>query len=204
MSMTDNLTDSIEQKPPVLVSGIDIFHGLIMSPAQILNTLSNSDSFGSAQLMGAVVVVVGSALADISMNSQSSITGTGLALSMLGSLIGKIIFWCVLAFFLRMLAVLLRQTTSISSCFMTTGWAFMPLLFMAVATCFSNATIFGDAISCCFAMWFLILELLAFDAVLKLGRFKTLGVILILPPCLFFAYFICMIFAGTLLSDGLF
>jgi len=203
--MSDSSIGSIEHKQPILQTGLDIFHGVIISPVKAFGMLSRSYPSAPATLLSAVLVVSVSSLTDINVgNESSSISTFGIALSILGSFIGKIIFWSVLATFLRLLAALLKQETSIGSCFVVSGWAFTPLIFRAVANCFSNAIVFGDILSCCFAAWFLLLQLFAFDSILKLGRFKTLGVVLIVPPCLFFAYFIAMIFAGAMISDGLF
>ena len=206
--MIENSTYPDQTKQPLHLSPvIDIFSGMLTSPIRILNVLSKPNLYtpGLIPILGAVLLVAISALAESTTgNYSASINSTATTFHMLGSFIGMMFFWSVLAVFLRLLAALFKEQTSISSCFVVTGWAFVPLVFRAVATCFSHATVFGDIITWCISIWFLLLQLFAFDSVLQLGRFKTLGIILILPPCLFFAYFISMIFAGAIISDGLF
>ncbi len=200
--MIENSADTNEQRQPIVLnSGIDVFYGMLMSPIRTFNVLSTEYPTRLSSLVVPILIVTLSALADA---NPSSITVPNIGFNMFGSLVGKMFFWFVLGLFLRLLAAFLKQPTSICSCYLVTGWAFVPLVFKAITTCFSNATEFGDVLSWCLSIWFLLLQLFAFDSVLKLGRFKTLGIILILPPCLFFAYFICMIFAGVMLSEGFF
>jgi hypothetical protein len=204
--MIENSTDTSDQKESIaLKSDIDIFYGMLMSPIETFKVLSHQYSAQLPSLVGPALIVTLAALADAatSFNSSSGAV-SAMALSLFGSFIGKMFFWFVLVFFLRLLAAFLKEQTSIRICCLVTGWAFVPIIFKSITTCFSNATELGDILSWCLSIWFLLLQLFAFDSVLKLGRFKTLGVILILPPCLFFAYFICMIFAGVMLSDGFF
>ena len=201
--MTENLI--VDGQKPLSAAGIDIFYGMLTSPIQTFNMLSSPIPASLSSLLNAVLIVVVAALAESSATSHfSALTSSGIALNIIGSFLGKIFFWSALAIFLRLLAALFRQPTSVSTCYTVTGWAFLPLIFRAIASCFSNATAYGDIITLILSIWFLLLQLFAFDSVLKLGRFKTLGIILILPPCLFLAYFLSMLFAGAVISHGLF
>jgi len=184
---------------------IDIFYGMLISPIQTLNVLSNPALYppGLSAVLGSILIVVLCALAN-SATAGDCASINDLALNMIGSCLATLFFWLTLALFLRLLAAVMKIETSIRCCFIVTGWSFLPLVFKAMAACFSNATVFGGLLSLSLSLWFLFLELFAFDCVLKLGRFKTLGVILVLPPCLFFAYFISMIFVGVIMTDGFF
>lgn len=199
-----NLTTSTKDEEFEPNSWINIFRGMLIVPIKTLTALSTSEiSDKTSVLLGGALIVVLSALSMAAPDAYSS-SINGILLKLLGSIFSNLFFWTILAIYCRALAALLRVDTSIRYCFVVTGWAFAPLIFKSVAGCFSNATVFGDIISGCLSCWFLVLELFAFDAVLKLGRFKTLGILLILPPCLFVTYFISMMFAGIMLSNGLY
>ena len=203
--MTENSLGFIEAEEQRLVLNkpVDIFYSMLLRPIQTLDIQSNISSTEKLSLVSPILIIIFTALSDISMsNYSSSVTGTDIAMTVFASLFGKFFFWNVLSLFLYLLAALLKRPANLRACYAVTGWSFVPLLFKAVATCFSNATIFGDLLSCSLSIWFLVLELFAFDSVLRLGRIKTLGLVLILPPCLFFAYFISMIFAATLISNS--
>ncbi len=198
-------TDNALPQDIAPVAWIDIFYSMLLSPIRTLNVLSNPGLYtpGFSALLGAVLIVVLCALAKGSVGAYSS-TVSELSYNIIGASTVTVLFWITLAVFLRLIAALMRVETSIRVCFLVTGWAFIPLVFKAVAGCFANATIFGDIFSSFLSAWFLLLELFAFDCVLKFGRFKTLGVVLIVPPLLYFTYFLFMIFVGVLLCDNLF
>ncbi len=204
--MSENSTETSALNQPIPIDNIiDVFYGILISPIKTFDALISTHSAGISSLLGPVMIVFLAALAESTTGINSStIIASAIALNIFCSVIGKLFFWSVLIFFLFLLAAFLKQQASLRSHYLVTGWAFVPLVFKGVATCLSNATELGDTLSWCLSIWFLLLQLFAFDSVLKLGRFKTLGIILILPPCLFFAYFFSMLFAGLMISDAFF
>ena len=204
----ESITTSALQAPQSdlgVIAWIDIFHGMLISPIRTLNVLNSPNTYmpGFSALLGSGLMVILCALAKGFVGAYDS-SPAQVAWNVSGSFLASIIFWLALALFVRLIAAFMRIETSTRCCFIATGWAFVPLIFKSIAACFTNATIFGDVLSGCLSLWFLVLQLFAFDSLLKLGRFKTLGIILILPPLLYFTYFISMIFVGALLCDGLF
>lgn len=187
-------------------SGIDIFSGVLTHPIATLEALATPDP-SSAQMpmiIGAALIVFLSGLAESVGNISAPLYARDLILKALSSTFSLTFFWFTIALFLRLLATTLNQKTTMMRCFIVCGWAFLPLLFKGVAYCFSEFTVFGAVLSLSIAVWYFLLEIFAFDAILQLGRFKTVSIILILPPCLFFAYFFSLIFAGALISESLF
>lgn len=201
----NSTTDTNEPRQPITINnGIDVFSGMLISPIRTLNMLSTQPSIELSSLIGPIFIVALAGLAEGTMSANFSSSALIIGLSLFGSVIERMCFWFVLILFLILLAAFLKQQISLRSCYLVTGWSFAPLIFEGITTCFSNATEFGGILSWCLSIWFLLLQLFAFDSVLRLGRLKTLGVVLILPPCLFFAYFISMLFAGVMISDGFF
>jgi hypothetical protein len=186
-------------------SWLDIFYGMLVSPIKTFAIISDPGLYSPqlAALLGSMLTVIISALADncVAINSSSP---DGLILDAISFTLADLFFWLILAIFARLLAAVIKVTVSMRTCLIVTGWAFVPLVFKAPAACFSNVTILGDILSLIVSIWFLVLVLFAFDSLLKLGRLKTLAFILFLPPCLFFSYFVAMIFANKFIFDGFF
>jgi hypothetical protein len=182
---------------------LDIFYHILVSPVKTFAIINSSRLYSSdfSAIIGAMLAVVVAALADSGITSLSV---DGLFLSFSGSVISDLFFWLTLAMFLRLLAAVMKINAPLRSCLRVTGWSFVPLVLKAPAACFSNVTILGDVLSLIISVWFLVLVLVAFDSLLKLGRLKTLVFILFLPPCLFFSYFVSMIFANKFIFDGSF
>ncbi len=187
------------------IAWIDIFLGMLISPIRTLKTIGNPEIYtpGMSAIFGSAGMVTLCGMARTPGDAYCSSLNEAW-LSLIASVLVNVFFWLVIACFVRQIAALMKIPTSIRICLVVTGWAFFPLIFKAVATCFSHATLFGNLLSWCTSAWFLVLELFAFDSILKLGRFKTLGIVLIVPPFLYLTYFLSMVFAGLLITDGLF
>ncbi len=184
---------------------LDIFYGMLISPIATLRIIGNPSAYMPhlAALLGTALIVIIAVGAESAVGADSLSIGA-LGLAAIGSIFSGLFFWLILTTFVRLLAALMGKEVSIRSCFIVTGWAFLPLLFKAPAACFSNVTIFGDVLSLIISGWFLILELFAFDSVLGLGRFKTLAFVLFLPVGLFFTYLLSVVFASIFVLDCLF
>jgi len=184
---------------------LDIFFGILVNPIKTFAVISNPDLYSPqlTALLSSMLVVIIAALAD-SCIAINSFVSAELILDVVSSLFSNLFFWLVLTIFARLLAAAMKVRISTRSCLIVSGWAFVPLMFKAPAACFSNVTILGDCLSLIISFWFLALVLFAFDSLLKLGKLKTLAFMLFLPPCLFFSYFIAMIFANKFIFDGFF
>jgi Yip1 domain len=184
---------------------LDIFFGLLISPIKTFNAISNPDLYSPhmAALLGSMLVVIICALADscMSVNHFSSDEWIPDVISLI---LFDLFFWLVLAVFARLLAAALKVTTSMRSCLIVMGWAFVPLILKAPAACFSNVTMLGDILSLVVSFWFLVLIAFAFDSLFKLGKLKTLAFVFFLPPCLFVSYFVTMALASKFIFDGFF
>lgn len=198
---------SLDSLPKQLqsIAWLDIFYGILISPMETLKVIGDPSLYPPqlSALLGSLLIVVIAVGAESAVGANSSSIGA-LAISTFVFILTGLFLWLILAIFLRMLAALMAKEVSLRSCFIVTGWAYLPLLFKAPAACFSNVTIFGDIFSLIFSFWFLLLELFAFDTVLRLGRFKTLAFVLFLPACLFFTYLLSGALASLFVLDCFF
>lgn len=182
---------------------LELFYGILTSPRATLAQLSNRDLSppGLAALFGAMLVVILSSLA-CSSNAIDSVSLTGVTGDIVALILGNLFCWAMLAIFVRLLATTKKIPLSLRTGFLVTGWAFVPLTLKAPIACINNVLPLTGAFSLLVSIWFLILELLAFNCLLALGKFKTLVFILFLPPCLFFSYLISMLFANKIIFDA--
>ena len=184
---------------------LDIFFGLLVSPIKTFKIISNPDLYlpQLSALLSSMLVVLIAGLAD-GCPTISSFGLDKLIPDVIASILSDLFFWLALAVLARILAAAMRVNISMRSCLIVTGWAFVPLVLKAPATCFSTVTILGDIFSLVVSLWFLVLVLFAFDSLLKLGKLKTLAFVLFLPPCLFFSYLVAIAFANKFIFDGFF
>lgn len=190
------------------ITWLDNFLGMLFQPVETLNIMSNPGLLppNSAELLGSMLIVIICALTNscvynsallwaLRVNTRMSLL-LWLANAMF-SIMMILFFWLALAVFIRLSAALIKSKVSLRACFLVTGWAFTPLIFKAPAACFSNVTELGEILSIVISVWFFVLVLFAFDSLLKFGRLKALAFMLLLPPCLFLCYCVCLIFAST-------
>lgn len=173
----------------------NIFYGILIAPATTLDVLANplryrADSKG---VLGAISAVFLCAL--LEGFAQSCFDTQPLALSVSITFVSDLVTWIMLAVFLAVWARCLKRETKFSSALVVTGWAFVPLIFKAPLACYVLASkstmVFLLVLP---VIWFFILELIAYDSILKMGKARTLGIVVLLPPILFFACLFWLIF----------
>ena len=102
--------------------------------------------------------------------------------------------WAVLAFILYYLSIWLRSNRcTLGNAFIATGWAYLPFAFFAPIACFKSAL--GDgftAFACLPALWFIVLQWLAFQTSLRTTTIKLALIALVVPPvfCLVYLFWI--------------
>jgi hypothetical protein len=167
----------------------NIFYGMLIAPATTLNVLANPGLYGADArgVLGAFVTIFLAGLvesfAQSALNQEQS---TGLFV--FTSLIGDLFNWLTLAFLLYVLARGLKIETKFRSTLIVTGWASVPLIFQAPIVCYALAAKASAEFFLALPMiWYFALELFAYDSILKLGKIKTLGIVILLPPILFLA-----------------
>jgi hypothetical protein len=178
----------------------NIFYGLIIAPVTTLNVLANPRIYRVDRqgVMGVLALVVLCGLiesfAQAALDRQQP-----LANCVLAAFANDCLTWLILSAILLAWAALLKTETSFRTALIVTGWAYVPLIFKAPIVCFGlAATGFAQILLVLPVLWFFILELIAFDAVLKLGKVKTFGIVILLPPMLIIAcLFWCLFWAIT-------
>jgi hypothetical protein len=166
----------------------NIFYGLLIAPATTLKVLANPHMYKAD-----AYAVVGSLTtfclcAAIESFAQAALEKENpLVLAVGLSFAGDVITWLMLAIFLAVWARCLKCKTNFWSALVVTGWAFEPVIFKAPIVCYHAACHGCGMLLALPAIWFLILELLAFDAVLQLGKARMLAIILVAPPLMIIA-----------------
>jgi hypothetical protein len=179
---------SLESRPPV-VMWADIFFALLSEPEKTLAVLADSSFYAPdrSALFGTGLLVALASM--ISYLADAALEGTPPTLfELVGGLCGSFIFWFFLALFLKLLAVWVRHDSSLKTCAIVTGWAFLPLIFKAPFMCFTIALPFLGLLMVIPSYWFLILEMYAFDSVLKLGRLRMFVLAIAIPPLVVLTY----------------
>lgn len=184
-SQPDSSLEEVKER----IGWANIFYGMLIAPATTLNVLANPRLYvaDTRSVLGALVTVFISSLIESSARSaldQQQSTGTFVFTSVFGDLFN----WLTLSVLLYALARCLKFETKFRSALIVTGWASVPLIFQAPAVCFAMAANASAEFFMALPMiWYFALELLAYDSILKLGKIKTLGIVILLPPILFVA-----------------
>jgi len=182
----------------------DIFFALLSEPEKTFAVLAQSPDYepdGSA-LFGAALLV---ALANmISIIADAALDGAPpTVFALISGLCAAFIFWFVLALLLKFLCAWERGNTSFKTCAVVTGWAFLPLIFKAPFMCMSASMSFLGFLAIIPAYWFVLLQLRAYDSVLKLGKLRMLALAFVLPPLVVIAYLFWLTVSATLVIAAL-
>jgi len=174
----------------------DIFYGMLIAPRQTLFILSDSKKFppSLANLFLTFVLVLGVLMlpAGIKIGAAAD-SGEGI-IKALGFVTGNLLNWLVLAFILYYLSIWLRgNRLSVGNSFIATGWAYLPFAFFAPIACFKTAL--GNnflALAVIPAVWFILLQWLAFQTSLRTSTIKMAMIALVVPPvfCLVYLFWI--------------
>ncbi|PWT94511.1 MAG: hypothetical protein C5B53_12960 [Candidatus Melainabacteria bacterium] len=184
-SQQDSSLEEVKER----IGWTNIFYGMLIAPATTLNVLANPRLYGADArgVLGALATIFLSGLIESFAHSvldQEQSTG----LFVITSLFGDLFNWLTLAVLLYVLARCLKIETKFRSALIVTGWASVPLVFQAPIVCFAMAAKSSAEFFLALPMiWYFALELFAYDSILKLGKIKTLGIVILLPPILFIA-----------------
>jgi hypothetical protein len=187
------------------IAWVNIFYGILIAPATTFRVLSNPDMYktNSSAVLGAVLTFCLCSLVDGFAQGALN-NGQPLGLLVAVTFVSDFLLWLLLAVLLSAWARWMKIEAGFWSAFVVTGWAFVPMVFKAPVVCY-NALGDGWAIFLVSIplIWFFILELLAFDAILKLGKAKTLAIIFVAPAVVFFACLFWFIIWAMIASNNL-
>jgi hypothetical protein len=110
--------------------------------------------------------------------------------SVLGSTISGFMLWFTLAGFLRFLSGWTKGNVPYKTCLITTGWAFIPLILKAPFVCLTLWTPLFGILLVSVTLWFFFLQVIAFDSVLKLGRMRTVTLMVAVPALFAVVYIV--------------
>ncbi len=110
--------------------------------------------------------------------------------SVLGSTISSLFLWFTLAAFLCFLSSWTKGNVPYKTCLVTTGWAFIPLILKAPFVCLTLWTPLFGILLLSVTLWFLFLEVVAFDSVLRLGRMRTVTLMVAVPAIFVVVYIV--------------
>lgn len=190
-------------RPPVTMWA-DIFFAILAEPEKTMAVLADSSFYVpdlSALFGTGLLVALASMVSEL---ADAALQGTPpTLLELIGGLCFSLIFWFCLALILKLLAVWVRNDSRLKTCAIVTGWAFLPIIFKAPFMCLSMSQSFLGLLMIIPAYWFLILEMYAFDSVLKLGRLRMFVLAIAIPPLVVLSCFFWLTFSASVLIAAL-
>lgn len=172
-----------------IIAWTDLFYGMLIAPGETLKVLANASTYRPSlpNVIGACIVV---SLCSLVESFAQGVRNPNLPLPLMisSSFFNDLLIWLLLSLFLAWLSSCLANRWNFWTATIVVGWTFVPLIFTApIAACAASQKTYWDLFLSLPIFWFLILEWLAFDALLNLGKARTLGVIFLTPPLLCFA-----------------
>jgi len=177
----------------------DIFFAMLSEPEKTLAILADSSFFlpqASALFGTGLLVALASMISNLADAALESTPPT--LFELIGGLCGSFFFWFSLAVFLKLLAVWVRHESSLRTCAIVTGWAFLPLIFKAPFMCISMSQTFWGLLMVIPSYWFLILQMYAFDSVLKLGKLRMIVLAVAIPPLVVITYLFWLVVTASM------
>jgi Yip1 domain len=174
----------------------DVFYGVLIAPRPTFSILSNSTKFPPTLanlFLSFILVFVALALPGAIKVGAAANTAEGL-LKASAFVLGNLADWALLSLILYYLSIWLRgNKLTLGNAFIVTGWAYLPFAFFAPVACFKGAL--GNAFTmfaCLPAMWFIVLQWLAFQTALRTTTIKLALIALVVPPvfCLVYLFWI--------------
>jgi Yip1 domain len=168
---------------------IDIAYGILFSPGKTLEILGNSAVYktGKRAFIECFIAFLLSALVSNIAKAALEFDCQSVAAFVIIATLMNLFTWLSLAMFLQFLGSLFNRSVNWLSTFIVTGWAFLPLIFTAPIACFVLASSVCSILLLIPLFWFSYLQLLAFASLLKLGKVKTVSLLMVMPPIIFFA-----------------
>jgi hypothetical protein len=166
---------------------LDIAYGVLFVPGKTLEILSNPSIYktGKPAFFRALFAFFLSGLTANAAKSMLMPDIRSLPDFVIFNTAMGLITWFALAIFLQFVARLLNRTVNNLTALIVTGWAFLPLIFIAPIGCLVLANIVFRLFLLVPCLWVSYLQILAFDSVLKLGKAKTLSLFVVVPPVIF-------------------
>jgi|GEM_PF-556841 len=174
----------------------DIFYGMLIAPRQTLFILSDSKKFppSLANLFLTFVLVAGVLMLPAGIKIGAASDSAEGVIKALAFIIANMLNWLVLSFVLYYLSIWLRgNRLTLGNAFIATGWAYLPFAFFAPIACFKTALGHNFmALAVIPAIWFLLLQWLAFQTSLRTSTIKMAMIALVVPPvfCLVYLFWI--------------
>ncbi len=179
------------QDPASLVSfaWFDIAYGILFAPWKTLEILGNSGVYKTGKrafvesfiafLLSATIANFAKAVLEPECQFLAGFVIIAGAMSLFT--------WLSLAVFLQFLCSLFNRKINWLSALIVTGWAFLPLIFTAPISCLILASDVFRILSIIPLLWFIYLQVLAFESLLKLGKATTISLLVVVPPIIFLA-----------------
>lgn len=181
-----------------LVAWSDLFYGILVAPRQTLSYLAGPlFKADGRSVLFAIALVSLVAIASSCEGGTSNVPV--MILKVVSNVIATFIGWLLLSVILTGIAQYFPAANKrFLTILVTTGWAFLPYLFLSPITCFKALPGFAYAIlSSLPSIWFCYLEWLAFQCILKLDNKRMIMLALVAPPVVAFIY---IFWAGTALA----
>jgi hypothetical protein len=176
----------------------DIFFAMLSEPEKTLAILAQPEHYEpdlSATFGAGLLVALASMIGNL---ADAGLEGVPPSLfELIGGLCATFVFWLCLALLLKFLSIWVRHNTPFKSCAVVTGWAFLPLIFKAPFMCISTAHPILGILMVIPAYWFIILEMNAFDSVLRLGKLRMIVLAIAIPPLVVLSYIFWLAASAT-------
>jgi hypothetical protein len=119
------------------------------------------------------------------------------------AVIANLTLWYSIAWLISYLSSWRSAPVELKRALVLSGWGFLPLIFTGPCALFSKASGGWDFLLGIVSLWFVYLQVAVFNALLKLGRAKTISLLIILPPFFFLVYIFWMLFGSALVLSSL-
>jgi VanZ family protein len=161
---------------------IEIFYGVLVSPAKTFAYITSQSRAGISNLTGACIVVflvfMADAIRETNINRVQSVL-----FNIPMSIFFGITFWLVLFSSIALIATCFNAPKqNIKASLVAIGWSFVPWLFMGPVSCFKGAM--GPAhilLALIPYIWMVSLQLLAINESYQLKGWQTLSLVFVVP-----------------------
>lgn len=186
------------------IAWINIFYGLLIAPATTLKVLSDPDIYqiNKSAVLGSILLFLLASLTQ-SLSLATLVRQAPLSDVVAWSFGLSLAAWLLLATLLTAWSFFLNCKRNFWSALVVCGWGFAPMIFSAPIVLYELACPgLRFVLSPLPAIWFIILEFLAFNAILKLGKARTFAIVFVTPPAFIFASLFWVILWAMVASSG--
>jgi hypothetical protein len=186
------IEENIESRSTFFGEWLSLFACIILEPIKTLKLLAQEEIFSARLFMqSAFTVILVSALDGL----RGATNPTFALVVLLFAAMGGIILWLSYASSLGLLAWCFGISVKrLLTLYITTGWAFLPWLFMPALSCYKKllGPIFPGVLLLLIG-WVVFLQIIAVKSALKINSLQTLLLIAILPQIVFLVQFTWLI-----------